>query len=106
MTRTNVGPVRWSAIGAVVLSAATLLCAAPASADQTDDDFVDALQKGGIVVNNRDAAIAMGHTVCGELEKGKRASAVVMTLQGSNFSAKEAAYVVGVSVAAYCPQYK
>ncbi len=106
MTRTNVDRGRWSTIAAVLISAAALLFAAPASADQADDAFIAALQRGGIVVGNRDNAIALGHSVCDKLGKGAIPSAVVATLEGSNFSAKEGAYVVGVSIAVYCPQFK
>ena len=58
MTHINVGPGKWSTGCAVLLSAAVLLCAAPASADPTDDAFVAALAKDGIVFTDRNAAIA------------------------------------------------
>jgi hypothetical protein len=107
MTQTNADRGRWSTIGAVLISAAALLFAAPAAADQADDLFIAGLQKGGIAVPDRSNMIAMGHTVCGELAKSKPPTAVVMSLvESTEMSTKEAGYFVGVSVAAYCPQYR
>ena len=47
---------KWSTGCGVLNFAAALLYAAPASADSTDDAFIAALTKNGIVVNDRDAA--------------------------------------------------
>jgi|SRR5271163_1224908 len=92
---------------AALVSAAALICAGQASADQTDDAFIVALQRGGIALKDRDAAIAMGHTVCVGLAKGATAISMVMTfMTNADLSPTEAGHVVGVSVAAYCPQYR
>ena len=69
MTHMNVGPKKWSTVCAVLLSAAALLSAAPASADPADDAFVAALAKDGIVINDRNTAIAIAHTMCAGLDK-------------------------------------
>ncbi len=107
MTRMNVGPGKWSAMCAVALSAAALFSAAPASADQTDDAFVAALAKNGIVMPDRNAAISRAHTVCAGFDKNELSSVVAMRLmKDADLSLKQASYFVGVSVAAYCPQYK
>lgn len=46
MTHTKAGRAAWPAACAVVLSAAALLCAAPAAADEADDAFLAGLAKG------------------------------------------------------------
>ena len=106
MTRTNVGPGKSSTICAVLLSAAALLSAAPASADETDDAFIAALENYGIDVNDHTAAITMGHNVCAALDNGHDESFLELdVIHDTNLSARQAGYFVGVSVAAYCPQY-
>src|SRR5271166_3815984 len=103
----KIGFWKWPAAWAVFLSAAALGCAAPASADQTDDAFVAALAKGGITMSDPDAAIATAHTVCAGLDTNQDASALAMKLmQDADLSPKETGYFIGLSVAAYCPQYK
>jgi len=107
MTRTNVGPEKSSTVCAVLLSAAALLSAAPASADPTDVAFVAALAKEGIVVTDHNTAIAIAHTVCAGFDKNELSSVVAMrVMKDADLSLKQASYFVGVSVAAYCPQYK
>jgi Protein of unknown function (DUF732) len=102
----NVGPGKWSTVCAVLLSAAALLCAAPASADPTDDAFVAALVKDGIVTSDRNTAIAMAHTVCAGFDKNEKSSVLAIRLmKHTDLSLKQSSYFVGVSVSAYCPQY-
>jgi hypothetical protein len=106
MTHMNVGPGKWSTVCAVLLSAAALLSAAPASADPTDDAFVAALVKYGIVIPDRDTAIAMAHTVCAGFDKNEKSSVLAMRLmKDTDLSLKQSSYFVGVSMSAYCPQY-
>jgi hypothetical protein len=101
------GSAKWSPICAVLLSAAALLCAAPAAADQTDDAFVAALAKNGIAMSDRNTAVSMGHTVCAGFDKGEASTALAMRIvKDTDLSPKQAGYFVGVSVAAYCPQYR
>jgi hypothetical protein len=107
VTRTNVGPGKSSTICTVLLSAAALLSAAPASADETDDAFIAALENYGIDINDHNAAITMGHNVCAALDNGHDESFLVLdVIHDTHLSARQASYFVGVSVAAYCPQYK
>jgi hypothetical protein len=107
MTHMNVGPGKWSTVCAVLLSAAALLSAAPASADPTDDAFVAALAKDGIVITERDTAIAMAHTVCAGFDKNEKSSVLAMRLmKHTDLSLKQSSYFVGVSMSAYCPQYE
>jgi hypothetical protein len=101
----NGGPAKWSMVCAVLLSAA-LLCAAPALADPTDDAFVAALAKEGIAVADRNSTIAMAHTVCAGFDKNNKSSILAMKLmKDTDLSLKQSGYFVGVSIAAYCPQY-
>ena len=107
MSRLNVVAGKWSMISAFVLSAAALLAAGPAAADQTDDAYIASLQKYGIVVTDRDQAIATGHMVCAGLDKGQsRANLVLSIIKGATLSTKSAGYIISASVASYCPQYR
>ena len=108
MTHMNVGPGKWkwSTVCAVLLSAAALLSAAPASADPTDDAFVAALAKDGITMSGPNTAIAMAHTVCAELDNNQNTSVLAMNLmKDTDLSLKQSSYFVGASMSAYCPQY-
>ena len=96
-------------ICAVVLSAAAVVFAAPASADETDDAFVAALENYGIDINGRDTAIAHGHAVCAGLDKGQDSGFLAMKLMNDtklNLSSRQAGFFIGASVAGYCPQYR
>jgi|HubBroStandDraft_3_1064219.scaffolds.fasta_scaffold04940_1 hypothetical protein len=107
MTHMNVSPGKWSTVCAVLLSAAALLSAAPASADPPDDAFVAALAKDGIVIGDRDTAIATAHTVCAGFDKNEKSSVLAMRLmKHTDLSLKQSSYFVGVSMSAYCPQYE
>jgi hypothetical protein len=102
----NGGLGKWSMVCAVVLSAAALLSEAPASADPTDDAFVAALAKEGIVITDRNATIAMAHTVCAGLDKTNKSAVLAMKLmRDTDLSLKQSSYFIGVSISAYCPQY-
>jgi hypothetical protein len=102
----NGGLGKWSTVCAVVLSAAALLSEAPASADPTDDAFVAALAKEGIAVADRNATIAMAHTVCAGLDKTNKSAVLAMKLmRDTDLSLKQSSYFIGVSISAYSPQY-
>jgi hypothetical protein len=103
----NIGRTQWSAACAGLLTAGALLCAAPAAADATDDAFVAALAKNGISLSDRNTAVSMGHTVCAGFDQGQPSTEVAMRIvRETPLSPKQAGYFVGVSVAAYCPQYR
>lgn len=104
----NVGlPGNWSTACAVLLSAAALLTAAPASADPIDDAFIAALVKDGIVIGDSYSEIAMGHTMCAGFDENAKSSVLAMRLRkDTGLSLKQSSFFVGVSVSAYCPQYK
>ncbi len=102
----NVGPAKRSTVVAALLSAA-LLAAAPAGADPPDDAFLGALADNGIVLNDPGNAVAMAHTVCSGLDRNQKSSVLAMkVMKDTNLSARQAGFFVGLSVSAYCPQYK
>ena len=91
---------------AVLLFAAALFSAAPASADPNDGAFVDALAKGGIVFPDHNAAISMAHTVCAGLDQSNKSSILAMKLmKDTDLSMKQSSYFIGAAISAYCPQY-
>jgi hypothetical protein len=102
----KVGRGKCSAVCAV-LSVGALLSAAPASADPTDDAFLGALSKNGIVINDGNNAIAMAHTVCAGFDKNPSSSVMAMkVMKEANLTLKQSGFFVGASISAYCPQWK
>jgi hypothetical protein len=71
-----------------------------------DDVFIAAIQRSGMTVTNRDAAIAAGHAVCLSLDKGATTSDIIGELMSGGYSAKDAGSIMGISIAAYCPRYR
>ena len=91
---------------AVLLLVAALFSAGPAAADPNDGAFVDALAKGGIVLPDDNAAIAMAHTVCAGLDQRAKTSLLAMKLmKDTDLSMKQSGYFIGAAISAYCPQY-
>ncbi|MGB9250016.1 MAG: DUF732 domain-containing protein [Mycobacterium sp.] len=91
---------------AVLLFAAVLFSAAPASADPNDGAFVDALAKGGIVLPDDNAAIVMAHTVCAGLDQRAKTSLLALKLmKETDLSMRQSSYFIGAAISAYCPQY-
>jgi Protein of unknown function (DUF732) len=89
------------------LSCATLLSAAPASADPTDDAFLGALSKYGIAMNDGNAAISMAHSVCAGFDRNQNSNFVAMrVMKEANLTLRQSGFFVGASISAYCPQYK
>lgn len=107
MAQTNAPRWKWLTTSAILLSAAALQFAPPVSADQTDDDFLAALKKHGIVFTNRDVAITAGHKVCTGLDAGQTPANLILSLvKDTDLSAHVAGYFFGTAVNAYCPQYR
>ena len=105
MAQVNVGPQKWSAVGAVLLLAA-LFSAAPASADATDAAFVAALAKERIVVTDQNTAVAMAHAVCAGFDNNAKSGILAMKLmKQTDLSLQQSSYFLGASISAYCPQY-
>lgn len=90
-----------------MMCVAALFSAAPASAGPTDDSFLAALANYGIAINDPNTAIAMARTVCAGFDNNQRSSILAMkVMKDTSLSPKQAGYFIGVSVSAYCPQYK
>jgi hypothetical protein len=107
MTHRRVARGTWSAFVAVLLSSGALLTASPAAADQTDDAFIAALINQGLPVPDNDAAIQEGRTMCALLDQGTTRPLLVMRLmKDTNLTARQAGFFLGISAAAYCPQYR
>ncbi|HZC92127.1 MAG TPA: DUF732 domain-containing protein [Mycobacterium sp.] len=105
MAQVNVGPQKWSAVGAVLLLAA-LFSAAPASADATDAAFVAALAKERIVVTDQNTAVAMAHAVCAGFDNNAKSGVLALKLmKQTDLSLQQSGYFLGASISAYCPQY-
>ena len=78
---------------AVLVFAAALLSAAPASADPNDGAFVDALAKGGIAFPDHNAAISIAHGVCAGLDQSNKSGILAMkVMKETNFSMKQSSY--------------
>lgn len=103
----NVGAGKGAQVCAVVLTAAALLPAPTASADPTDDQFLAALTNYGIVVNDGTAAISMAHAVCAGLDKNPNSNLMAIKVsKEADLTPKQSGFLVGASIAAYCPQWK
>lgn len=107
MVGMNVGRRKWATPVAALLAVAAMFSAAPASADPPDDAFLGALADNRIAINDPGTAIAMARSVCAGLDRNQRSSVLAMkVMKDANLSARQAGFFVGVSVSAYCPQYK
>ncbi len=96
-----------SAACAILLAAAALGFASPASADETDDAFIAGLANGGITMPDNDDAIAKARTVCASIAANPNASVLAIQLaRQTDLSVRQSAYFVGLSIATYCPQYR
>ncbi len=105
ITQMKLTPGKWSTVCAVLLSAAALFTAAPASADHTDDAFVAALARGGINMPDRSGAIAIAQAVCADLDTNQPSSVLAIKLaRDADLSPRQSGYFIGASVGAYCPQ--
>lgn len=107
MTRMDANRRKWLTVNAILLTATALIFPTPASADQTDDAFLAALQKHGIGFTNHNAAIATAHDLCTGLDNGLTPTVLTLFLtKNTNLSVHEAGYFLGDSIASYCPQYR
>lgn len=75
-------------------------------ADVNDDKFLAALQEQAITYRSPEAAIAAGHLVCDELDRGETKSQVAQdVMDNTDLDPYHAGFFVGASVGAYCTQY-
>jgi len=96
--------IRLLAATAALLTAAAAL-AAPAEANQVDDDFVAALNKSGVHYGDPANAVALGQSVCPMLEKpGAKFAEAVAKVQGGGISSGMAGMFAQIAIQMYCPQ--
>jgi hypothetical protein len=95
--------IRLLAAAAGLLTAAAAF-AAPADANQVDDDFVAALNKAGVHYGDPANAVALGQSVCPMLAKpGGTFAAAVAKVQGGGVSAGMADMFAQIAIEMYCP---
>jgi Protein of unknown function (DUF732) len=96
--------VRLLAAAAALLTAAAAF-AAPAEANQVDDDFVAALNKAGVHYENPANAVALGQSVCPMLAKpGGTFAGAVAKVEGGGISSGMATMFAQIAIQMYCPQ--
>lgn len=100
--------LRFRRMGWIVIVVAALIgFAAPASADSNDDAFTNALHTHNIPVRDDAASIHLAHIICQELAQGASMNAItdIGQVYGHNLSHDQAQFVVQSAAAVYCPQY-
>lgn len=96
-------------VRAIALMVLTVLFAAPAAADTTDDAFIANLSSSGMDYGAPERAIQVAKTVvCGTLSGNpntSNADVVAKVVDATKWPANNAAYFTGAAIQAYCPQY-
>ena len=121
MTTTRIRSPRraLSVLAACVVLVVALLgppgaAASTAHADPADADakFLAALGSEGITFASPEVMVAAGHVACTQLDQGETPAQVAQdvmnnkdVLTSSNLDAHHAGFVVGASIAAYCPEH-
>ncbi len=97
---------RRSTVCALALCALALLSAPLASADPTDDAFIDALIRNGIPVTDRDSTTAIAQAICDGFDLHQPPSLLALKLmKQTGLSLKQSSYFVGAAISAYCPEH-
>ncbi|AHG23742.1 hypothetical protein I5J47_gp38 [Mycobacterium phage Arib1] len=105
------GCTRTAAEGTPVVASepTTSTAAAPTLSEQeiTDRAFIATLDGQGITYTSREDAIAGGRAVCELVAEadGNLYTTALAVAAGTELSLENAAYLVGASTAAYCPEY-
>ncbi len=96
--------VRLLTATAGILTAAAAF-AAPAEADQVDDNFIDALNHAGVNFGEPGNAMSMGQSICTMLARpGGNFAAAAERVRGSNgMSAGTARMFTTIAIQMYCP---
>ena len=85
--------------------AAGMTLAAPATADTTNDAFLNTLTRNGVGFSDPNATAALGEQVCPMLvEPGKSLASVYSTVSNNGISPGMAAFFTGIAIQMYCPQ--
>jgi hypothetical protein len=92
-----------SALGLAALSSA----GAASAATSADDTFISVISDQGIKPPSAKEAIGVAHDVCVVMNKGGDLVDAVSAVAGyTKLQSEDAAFFVGASIAAYCPQYE
>jgi hypothetical protein len=95
--------IRLLAAAAGLLTVAAAF-AAPAEANQVDDDFIAALNKAGVHYGEPANAVALGQSICPMLAKpGGTFAAAVAKVKGGGVSPEMADMFTQISIEMYCP---
>jgi Protein of unknown function (DUF732) len=95
--------MRASAITVGMLAVAATL-AAPAGAEETRDEFLNALNEAGVTYDDPAATAALGERVCPMLvEPGKSFASVASAVGNSGIPPDMAAFFTGIAISMYCP---
>src|SRR5215469_13429659 len=96
--------IRLLATAAGLITAAAAF-AAPAEADQADDNFIDALNHAGIDFGEPGNAMSVGESVCPMLaQPGGNFAAVAATVSHRGMSPQMAQMFTTIAIQMYCPQ--
>jgi predicted Zn-dependent protease len=102
---------RFTKFVATVASAAALALAAlgsagVASAISADDAYLNDLSSAGVDVKSPRAAIALGHTICSQLDSGRNPVAILSDIaKAGELSDYQAGAIVAAAAGVYCPKY-
>jgi Protein of unknown function (DUF732) len=95
-----------TAVAAAAIGLAAFAGSATANANGVDDEFLNNVDKAGIVFTSNGAAIQDAQKVCSSLASGQSGVQVARSiLNGTNLTAHQAAVFVVESTYAYCPGY-
>ena len=93
----------WLAAAAVMLTAAAAF-AAPARADRTDDNFIDALNHAGVDFGEPGIAMSLGQSICPMLaQPGGSFAAAAASIGRHGVSAQTAQTFTTIAIQTYCP---
>jgi len=96
-----------AALGAIALLGPLGVAAPIARGEPIDDRFLAALRSQGITYQSPEAAIAAGHLVCTELDRGETEDQVAQDVMNvSNLDPYHAGYFVGASIGAFCRNHE
>lgn len=96
--------VRLLAAAAGLLTAASAL-AAPAEADNPDDNFIDALNHAGVDFGEPGNAMSVGQSICPMLaQPGGNFAAAASSVSGRGMSPGMARMFTTIAIQTYCPQ--
>jgi hypothetical protein len=105
-TLRNVTAFIGTAAAASAFGLAALVTAGNAGATSIDDTYISVLKDQGIEAPSTAEAVGMAHKVCSMIDHGNDlVDAVSAVSDATGLQMEDSAFIVGASVASYCPQY-